>query len=432
MQQADHGKKALALGGGGAKGAYEIGVWQALREKDFAPEIVTGTSIGSINSALVAQGDMDIAVDAWKELEASNVLYLPREPKHTVQDMYRVIAQEIFRHGGADQEPLRKMLEKVLDEKKVRASGLQLGVVTVHFPSMRPVLATLEAIPEGQLIDYLLASSACFPAFKQQEIGGELYIDGGYYDNVPIGFAYDLGGRDIVAVDLEAVGFRKKLAAEARAQVRLRKIRSAYSLGSMLIFDAEMAMENIRLGYLDTKKLFGEMDGRMFSFHPGTASGFFGAKDDLLESTAEEIGFPVCERENTPLQLFAQPRRMFHFISKIWGSNLERWQYALAVGEMAGLNFAMDPKEIYAPEEYHDALLQRMYRALHREKQGYESMDDDDVRMQDIARGMLYFAENASLDAADIALYTASPVDLAAAVYMRSFCFTNNAINVGI
>ncbi len=49
---------ALVLGGGGAHGAYQIGVWQALKEHDINFEIITGTSVGALNGALILQADM--------------------------------------------------------------------------------------------------------------------------------------------------------------------------------------------------------------------------------------------------------------------------------------------------------------------------------------------------------------------------------------
>ena len=52
-----NGKRAVVLSGGGTKGAYEIGVWRALRELSVDFQIVTGTSIGSINGAMMAMGD---------------------------------------------------------------------------------------------------------------------------------------------------------------------------------------------------------------------------------------------------------------------------------------------------------------------------------------------------------------------------------------
>ena len=73
----DDFKTALVLGGGGSRGAYEIGVWQALREMDIDIHIVTGTSIGAINGAAIAQGDYDMAVRMWNNIETSKVIDVP-------------------------------------------------------------------------------------------------------------------------------------------------------------------------------------------------------------------------------------------------------------------------------------------------------------------------------------------------------------------
>ena len=58
----------LVLGGGGAKGAYQIGAWKALRELDFHFNCIIGTSVGSLNGALIAQNSFDEAVDLWENI----------------------------------------------------------------------------------------------------------------------------------------------------------------------------------------------------------------------------------------------------------------------------------------------------------------------------------------------------------------------------
>ena len=63
-------------------------------------------------------------------------------------------------------------------------------------------MRTLQDIPEGQLVDWVLASSACFPIFPTRAIGGERYVDGGYCDNLPIDLAIRAGAEEVVAVEL--------------------------------------------------------------------------------------------------------------------------------------------------------------------------------------------------------------------------------------
>ena len=57
--------QGLALGGGGARGSYEIGVWQGLKEVGWEAQIVTGTSVGALNGALIAQGNYDVSKELW-------------------------------------------------------------------------------------------------------------------------------------------------------------------------------------------------------------------------------------------------------------------------------------------------------------------------------------------------------------------------------
>ena len=58
-------KRAIVLGGGGSKGAYQIGAWRALRELGVDYHIITGTSIGACNGALMVQGDYERALELW-------------------------------------------------------------------------------------------------------------------------------------------------------------------------------------------------------------------------------------------------------------------------------------------------------------------------------------------------------------------------------
>lgn len=69
-------KNALVLGGGGSRGAYQIGVWQGLLEMDIPIDIVTGTSVGAINGCMVAQNKFDAALSLWKEIETNKVFDL--------------------------------------------------------------------------------------------------------------------------------------------------------------------------------------------------------------------------------------------------------------------------------------------------------------------------------------------------------------------
>ena len=67
------GKRAVVFSGGGAKGGYQIGAWQALRELNFSPNIVTGTSVGAFNGALMASDKYEEALNIWENMSMGMV-----------------------------------------------------------------------------------------------------------------------------------------------------------------------------------------------------------------------------------------------------------------------------------------------------------------------------------------------------------------------
>ena len=73
-------KTGLVLGGGGSRGSYQIGVWKALREAGIVPDIITGTSVGALNGALMVQNSYEKAVALWETLTTTSVFDFPKEP----------------------------------------------------------------------------------------------------------------------------------------------------------------------------------------------------------------------------------------------------------------------------------------------------------------------------------------------------------------
>ena len=91
-------KTALVLGGGGSRGAYEIGVCKALEELEIEIDMVFGTSVGAINGAMIAQGDLALAEKLWLELSTDMVFDIggsAGEPNHD-----RVSAKTTFFDGA--------------------------------------------------------------------------------------------------------------------------------------------------------------------------------------------------------------------------------------------------------------------------------------------------------------------------------------------
>ena len=70
---------ALVLGGGGANGSYEIGVWKALRELKIHINAIFGTSVGALNAMLIIQNDFNKAYELWKTLTINKVIKIPNQ-----------------------------------------------------------------------------------------------------------------------------------------------------------------------------------------------------------------------------------------------------------------------------------------------------------------------------------------------------------------
>lgn len=275
-------KNALVLSGGGSRGGYEIGVWQALRELGVPIHIVTGTSVGALNGAMVVQDDFDRAVELWKELETHMVFDLESGGgKETGRFDFEIAgmtaseaiayAKEILIKGGAGTSGLENIVKRYVSEENIRSSEKKLGVVTVELPTLKPHYLFTEDIPQGKLHDYILASASCFPAVQAREIDGIRYIDGGYVDVMPVELALKQGADNIIAVYLEAAGFVRRDTVELAEETasKLVMIKSHWDLGNFLVFNTDNARRIIRLGYLDTMKAFGVFEGKWFTFSKG-------------------------------------------------------------------------------------------------------------------------------------------------------------------
>ena len=255
-------KTALVLSGGGSRGAYEAGAWQALTELGIEIDMVTGTSVGAINGAMVAQQDLENTVKLWKEIETHMVFDVPEGFK--MQDY----AREFVKHRGASTTGLKKLMEKYYDEEKIRRSPVDFGVVVVEKDTLKPHYVFIDQMKPGQLIDYVMASASIFPAVHSYEIDGVEYIDGGYADVMPVKMALERGADQVIAVYLNAVGVidRKSLT----KLPNLTLIESRWDLGATLVFDTQNARRIMRLGYLDAMKVYGVFDGEYYTFARGT------------------------------------------------------------------------------------------------------------------------------------------------------------------
>ncbi|WP_296626557.1 patatin-like phospholipase family protein [uncultured Negativibacillus sp.] len=354
-------KTAVVLAGGGSRGAYQIGVWKALRELGIEYQLVTGTSVGALNGVLMVQGDFEKALQIWENLSSQDVVGDMLEGKGELDDrqLTRVFAHEALAKGGADISALEKFVNSMLDEPLFWKSPVDFALVTVEYPSMKPLELEKKDIPQGMLGEYLLASAACFPAFQAKEIDGKKYIDGGYHDNMPINLALKMGADQIIAIDLESVGVSRRI---KKGDQKIVLIRSLWPLGSFLKFEGQLARRNIQLGYLDACKAFNKVDGQMYAFVKDSAFFYTAALHEAMEELAQQAEQRepkiVSAVQNVVLhRMLREFRKRSRYMSTPHSFTLSRQMMMAAeyLGEILGV----DPQKEYLFGDFLQLLLQK-------------------------------------------------------------------------
>lgn len=261
--------RAIVLSGGGARGSYQIGVWKALRKLNIKYNIVVGTSVGALNGAFMVQGNYKDALKMWENMNFDLIFSDKFDEqvltKNSNFELFKTYAKGILMNGGMDVSRMEATMDRYINLDVFYQSKIDFGMVTVNLSNLKPITITKDQIPKGKLKDYLMASATCFPAFKIKRIDGDMYVDGGYYDNFPINLALDMGADEIIGVDLDAVGLKKKLK-KVHRKVNITYIGPKNNIGNFLIFDASLAKRGIAFGYNDTLKVFHKLDGDLYTF----------------------------------------------------------------------------------------------------------------------------------------------------------------------
>lgn len=265
-------KLGLALCGGGAKGSYEVGVINALVEHGYKFDVVTGTSIGALNGAIVVQQQIDVLNQLWFDLNSSNLFAddLSQikltfnidelvQSKNLLTSFFKTYAKE----KGADITPFIAFIKRYLDYDRLINSPIEYGSVCVEFPSLKPVLTSkYDYGNSDEAFNYLLASASCYPAFPKANFNNKHYIDGGYYDNLPIDYCFQFNPNKVIAIDLNVEPTHPSYLNHPSVDT----IYPSVSLGNFLDVSHQHIMDNISLGYLDGKKYLNDYIGFKYTF----------------------------------------------------------------------------------------------------------------------------------------------------------------------
>jgi NTE family protein len=180
---------AFVLGGGGAGGAYEVGMLAALLEHGIVPDLVVGNSIGALNGAVVAAEPTTAMVEklrsVWLNLNEERIFGgSPFAP-----------AANILRPGAThlhSNRALRALIEGVLPVRRFEDLKVPFQCVAASIER-----AAEHWFAEGSLLDAILASAALPGVLPVVEVEGEHFMDGGIVNSIPISRAVELGATAI-------------------------------------------------------------------------------------------------------------------------------------------------------------------------------------------------------------------------------------------
>jgi len=349
----------LVLEGGGAKGAYQIGAYRALKELGIEIDAAVGTSIGAVNAAIIVQGDGDKAWDIWSNIRSSSLFDIDydieeelRKDGVTLKNIGYLASKfgQIVKQGGVDTSHMMEFLKEHISERAIRESEMDFGLVTGSLTSMKPLELMKEDIPEGEMLRYIVAS-ATFPVFKAQKIDGKRLVDGGLWNNVPVSLLLDRGYEMLIVVRTHSIGKQRKVVDSGETII---EIAPTDKLGAVLDFNEDTARHDLNLGYYDTLKLFKEFRGTFYYIKPHPDGSWFFNKiartdPDRIRKLADLLGI---DDPMPPKRLLFEkiiPRLASTFNMK---SGMDYEDLVLAIYEVVARSAEMEQFRIYDSEEF--------------------------------------------------------------------------------
>ena len=156
-------KRALVLGGGGSKGAYQTGSYKALLELGFSFDLVVGVSIGSLNAALIVQDEFDKLENLWNSVELNGIikngLNLTYDMDYYFDNKASILPllKTYAENKGMDIAPLVNLVKNNIDFKKLTESSIDFGLLSVEVPNLAPHEITKKDLTQNNYDKWVLA-----------------------------------------------------------------------------------------------------------------------------------------------------------------------------------------------------------------------------------------------------------------------------------
>lgn len=219
---------------------------------------------------MYCQHEEDKAIELWNRITANMIIKYGfnfdkldiikgfKNDKNSITFLFQYLTNR-----GSDVGPLKKLFKQYINTDLIINSDVDFGIVTAEFPQMKGVEVLANKLDKELIEQYILASASAWPVFPVCKILDKQYVDGGYYDNLPINYAFKLGSTSVVAVDLNYEPMHK----EYLNIGSVKYIRPKHNLGGFMKFEHEQIMNNMELGYLDTMKSYNRLKGFRQAFY---------------------------------------------------------------------------------------------------------------------------------------------------------------------
>ena len=348
--------KGLVLEGGGAKGSFHVGVLKALFERGYEFQGVAGTSIGAINGALVAQGDFDKLYDLWYTATPSLLFDFDENmvdrilEKNLDKSVYKYIfqtARAVMSSKGVSLDKAKELLDKLVDEKKLRDSSIDFCLVTVEQEDdWKPLELFKKDIPQGEIKDYIL-TSAYLPIFNRARVGGKMFMDGGMYDNCPVNPLIHNGFDEIIAI---RTGARMPSQKVIDRSVKVSYIDPSEPLGKLLDFRTDKIRYNIQLGYYDGLRFLDNLMGVRYYINRPSYKDFINFVENLNYNTFIEWA-RILDTKGTKQHIFSKLiETVTEELDLPW--NLTKDDVFIAMIEQFASHFGLEKFKIYSINEF--------------------------------------------------------------------------------
>ncbi|MER6669003.1 patatin-like phospholipase family protein [Amycolatopsis japonica] len=231
----------FVLGGGGSLGAMQVGMLRALTEAGVAPDLVVGTSVGSLNAAVLALGG-----------ESSGRLdrIWSRMTRHEAFPGGVLSQVRTLRHSKTNLFP-NTGLAAIVDEHigegvRFEDLALPLGVVATDVDTAEPLL-----IRSGPVLAPLLASCAIPGIYPPVPFGERMLYDGGLVANVPMRQALDMGAKSLVVLDC---AFPGKMPGTPQTFAEVMMFTAMISMRNQAVLEAPIAAAEVPVVYVPGPK----------------------------------------------------------------------------------------------------------------------------------------------------------------------------------